>query len=217
MNKKCVMLVIGGMLLITGCAMPFSHEPITDFNPDTLDTRLLGTWLWPPDNLPERADMTERVFLHVGYAEDSPFLKCLCVWMTDDESGYVDFEGFSSSFAGETFLNLRWLNPLPESSEDVSSWYLIVKYHWTAERLEVALPSPAFIEDAIQAGRLQGSMVGKTFDQAIQDGHGMRGALSETLGRRGRITASQSELQAFFQQYGRDVFGESFLLDKFQD
>lgn len=136
--------------------------------------------------------------------------------MGETELGYFDCEGFSSHVEGNTYLNLKWLNPIPELPEDISSEYIIVKYYWKTDMLGIAFPAIDVIEQAIQEGRLKGTIVGKNLGQAIEEGHGLKKAMTEGRRFHVRIAASQKELQEFLQKHDKDVFDEYIYLHKFQ-
>jgi hypothetical protein len=143
---RYLLLILLGASLV-GC-VPYSDNPITEPNQQTMDSSIYGSWFWKEDN--------ESGFIHIGL---DPKTKLLRVAMVEfDKDGGVklsEFAGHTSSLADNKYLNLKWVIPVDEEPG-----YLFVKYEVSDGRFGISLMNNDAVEKAIIDGSLKGEVKG---------------------------------------------------------
>lgn len=171
------MMVFFLIVLCAGC-VPYSDHPLTDPDPETLDSTIFGTWYWTEGD--------ETGYVHIGLHQDPGRLRVLMVELDrDGDLDISEFTGHTSLLNGKTYLNLQWVRPAHEVPG-----YLLVKYAVQGNSLGIALADPNLFEQAIQSGSLQGSL--KNADR-VSSVH---------------IRAGQKQLQQFIVQHDPAIFEE---------
>ncbi len=177
MRQFCISIFI----ILAGC-VPYSDNPITDANVDTMDTSLYGTWFWKKEN--------ESGFIHFGYIYKS---KLLHVMMLDiKNTGELDvseYVGHTSLLKGNRYLNLKQLRPADESPG-----YLIIKYVIDKGRLGISIIDNDVVRKAIKDGSLKGELTKTGWSSSVH------------------ITAGQKKLRKFVLKQDKVLFKETVYL-----
>lgn len=178
------LLIILSLIFLLGC-VPYSENPLTDFNEKDIDSLLLGTWFWNEPN--------ESGYIHIGPNEKSKLLRVMMVdFDRDMELEVSEFSGHTSSVGGNKYLNLKRVRP----AEDEISGYMFVKYAVSPDSLGIAFIDTGVVTKAIKAGTLRGEINKKDLTSSI------------------RITAEQKKLREFIIQKDKELFPEIKSLPK---
>jgi hypothetical protein len=165
------------LALLTAC-VPYSSQPLTPPDKDTIDPLVLGTWFWNEEH--------EAGYIHIGRDEESGLLRVMMLSFNSVmELDVSELAGHTSTVNGNRYLNLRWVRPAEEASG-----YMLIKYQATAEKLGMSLMDNDAVEAAIEEGKLQGQVKKEKWTSSVQ------------------ITAGQEELQQFVLSHDKELFGE---------
>ena len=171
------------VLGIIGC-VPVSDHPLTLPGDQKLERSLIGTW--------RGGEGDEISYVHIGQMESSELLHVLCVQI--DKSGgleRMEFSGHTSSFAGNTYLNLTAIN-----QGEMNTDYLLVKYQQSEDTCHFALMSQKVTRQVIEKGQLRGSVKSNLWSSSV------------------RITEGPEKLRQFVLDRNKELFEERVRLDR---
>lgn len=164
--------------------VPYSDNPLTDPNEQTMDSTIYGTWFWKDEN--------ESGYIHIGLDEKSKFLRVIMLdFDSNGELGSSEFYGHTSSLGENRYLNLKWVLPADEMGG-----YTFVKYVVREETLGISLMDIHATEKAIKYGFLQGEVNKTNWSMSVH------------------INEDQKRLQQFILQNDKELFKNMKYLPK---
>ena len=177
---RCLLLILLAISLV-GC-VPYSDNPITEPNQQTMDSSIYGTWFWKEDN--------ESGFIHMGLDQKTKLLRVIMVEFDKDGGLKLsEFAGHTSSLADNKYLNLKWVIPADEEPG-----YLFVKYEVSAGTFGISLMDNAAVEQAIKDGSLKGEVKEDDWFSSVH------------------ITEESKKLQEFVVKNDKELFKEKTYL-----
>ena len=164
------------MFIFMLSCVPYSDNPLTDPNKQTMDSTIYGTWFWKDEN--------ESGYIHIGLDEKSKFLRVIMLdFDSNGELGSSEFSGHTSSLGESRYLNLKWVLPADEMVG-----YMFVKYVVRKETLGISLMDIATTEKAIKYGLLKGEVKKDNWYTSVH------------------ITEDQKRLQQFILKNDKELF-----------
>ena len=165
------------LVLLTAC-VPYSNQPLTPPEKDTVDPAIFGTWFWNEGQ--------ETGYIHIGRDEESGLLLVMMLSFNSAmEMDVSELSGHTSTVNGSRYLNLRWVRPADEGAG-----YMFVKYQVSGEKLGISIMDDDPVEKAIEQGTLQGQVNREKWTSSAQ------------------ITAEQADLQRFLLSHDKELFPE---------
>lgn len=143
------LLLIIAISFVSAC-VPYSKNPLTNYDSDQMDASIIGTWFWKDD--------VDTGYIHIGIDEKSKLLKI--VMLDIDKKGgleFTEYSGHSSILNGNKYLNLKSMRTTKAVSEN-SRGYLFVKYIVNSESFGIALVNSKEVRKAIKNSTLKGEL-----------------------------------------------------------
>jgi len=139
-------MILLSMLFLSGC-IPYSDHALTEPNKEQIDPSVLGTWFWK--------DKDESGYIHIGLDKKTDLLRLIMIEMNENgKLKSTELTGHTSSLEGNTYLNLKWMNP----EDDKATGYMFMKYSVTSDGLGLGFMHDKVIVKAIEDGTLKGKV-----------------------------------------------------------